>query len=200
VTKILFALKAEAAIAAMLFVLGIFQQSAVAQEVIKPLERPDPARITVPDLSFTPTPHDIKNFDSHYYFYKTGVSYEAAFADLDECRMYSLASDFVAFKPPKFVPLGDDIAGNGSRKDVTPTSSWRRGLRRGILVAVLVEQAHENDVLATTNRCMAYKGYGRYGVSRAIADEIDTGSDAEKLARQALIASGPKPAMKAIDP
>ncbi len=198
--KIPFASKAEVAIAAMLFFFGNFLLSAAAQEVITPLERPDPAHITVPDLNFAPSPHDIKNFDSHYYFYKTGVSYEAAFADLDECRMYSLASDFVVFKPPKFIPLGDDIAGDGSRKDVTSTSLWRRAFSQGILIAAIAEQAHEDDVLETTNRCMAYRGYARYGVSRDIADEIDAGSDAEKLARQALIASGPKPAMKAIDP
>src|SRR6266404_209962 len=45
---------------------------------IKPFERPERANITVPDLAFLPTPEDVRKYDTYYYFYKTGVSYEAA--------------------------------------------------------------------------------------------------------------------------
>jgi hypothetical protein len=59
----------------------------------------------------------------------------------------------------------------------------------------------EEDLEKTTDRrCLAYKGYHRYGTTRAIYKQIVSGTDAEKLARKAVIASGPPPQAEALGP
>lgn len=166
--------------------------SASAQTVITPLVRPDPATITVPDTTFTPTKSDLRRFDEYFYFYKAGVGYERAFGDLDQCRTYGEASKLLTM-PPTFVPMGGDVIKEPLFKPgIYPPP--------GILVTYLIQNAEEDNVRATVRRCMEYKGYGRYGLSRAIYKKIDTGTDAENLARLALIASGHQPAAEAIDP
>jgi len=60
---------------------------ASAQTRIDPLTRPDATSVTVPNLAFTPTKRDISDFGEYFYFHKDGVSYEHAFADLEQCRI-----------------------------------------------------------------------------------------------------------------
>jgi hypothetical protein len=169
-------------------------QSAVAQDSLKPLDRPDPASVSVPDVSAAPKPGDARDYDVYFYFYKAGVSYKTAFADLDECRMYALTTKSVAV-PPGFVPLGSDVI----QGKATPVL-MSFGPVGAIVGSIFIEQDRRDTDRATTKRCMAYKGYSRYGASQSGWKAINTGSDAEKIAREALIASGPKPAAEAIDP
>jgi hypothetical protein len=49
-------------------------------------------------------------------------------------------------------------------------------------------------------RCMTFKRYNRYGTTKAIWQQIEAGTVADKLARRALIASGPQPASEVIAP
>ena len=167
---------------------------AAAEGELKPLDPPDPARISVPDISAKPGRGDASDYDVHFFFHKPGVTYRAAFADLDECRMYALTTTVTA-EPPRFVPLGSDTV---QERNTPIVSSY--GLIGVALGAFLLERAEEESDRITVNRCMAYKGYARYGTSKAVWNQITAGSDAEKLAREALIASGPKPAAEAIDP
>jgi hypothetical protein len=170
------------------------QSPADADGAVKPLDPPDPANISVP---YTPAIADnnaTRDYDAHFYFYKAGVSYKAAFADLDECRMYALTTKSVAV-PPRFVPLGsDDI------REKTAPVLLTYGVIGAIIGEIFIEQDRRDTDRATTKRCMAYLGYSRYGTSKTVWAEINTGSDAEIVAREALIASGPKPAAEAIDP
>src|ERR1043165_3550951 len=57
--------------------------------VVKVLERPDPTTVTVPDMAFKPGRSDLRGFDDYFYFHKSGVSYERAFTDMDQCRIQS---------------------------------------------------------------------------------------------------------------
>lgn len=171
--------------------------SADTEISLKPLERPDAAAVTVPDMTFTPAKADIRRFDDYFYFHKSGVSYERAFADLDQCRMYGQMTQFVA-PLPAYVPLGGDpVKAPGPRH-------WNMFLMDGIVGAliadIIIANAMEDRAIATSRRCMAYKGYRRYGTSRNIFKQIDSGADTEKLARKALIASGPAPQIEATEP
>ena len=171
--------------------LALLLSPASAQTVITPLERPDAASVTVPDMAgFKPTPKDARNFDDYFYFHKSGVSYERAFDDLEQCRVYAASAQLIA-PMPTIIPVGD-VATSG------PKVSQRIGI--GILPAILIASAEEDTAIATMRTCMAFKGYGRYGTSRALFKQIDQGSDTEKQARRAVIASGPAPAGEAIDP
>lgn len=182
--------------------------AAAAQTVIMPLERPDPASITVPDMaSFKPTPSDIRRFDDYFYFHKEGVSYERAFAELDQCRGYSMVAQVGAI-PPTIVPVGGPLVQDAPKRgmfDPPYSNNLTFGSPLGstigyALVGMIVANYMEELALATNRRCMYWKGYSRYGTSRALWKAIDTGSDTEKLARRALLASGPRPAAVALEP
>jgi hypothetical protein len=174
--------------------LAAAQSPAAAQEALKPLDRPDPASISIPSMSKAADPSDARDYDEHFYFHKSGVTYETAFADLDECRMYARMTNIVA-TPPKFVPLG-----SGDVQARTTPVLLNYGIVGYLVGAYFIAQAERDSDRATMNRCMAYKGYSRYGTSEAIWSQINAGSDGDKLARGALIASGPKPEAEAIDP
>jgi hypothetical protein len=168
---------------------GFFSVS--AQTVIKSLERPDPATVTVPGMAFKPILSDIRRFDEYFYFHKPGISYERAFADLDQCRIYGLFQQLSVI-PPDFLPLGGELI-----SDPKPGFTYVQG---GILDYYFTQQANEDNERATVRRCMAFKGYARYGTSRAIGKQLESGTETEKLARRALIASGPDPQDRVIDP
>ena len=167
------------------------------ETVLKPLERPDSTTITVPDMTFTPGKADLRRFDEYFYFHKSGVSYERAFADLDQCRMYSQMAQLVPLMP-RYIPLGGDPV-----KTPGP-SSWNAfpmfGLVGVLMADIIVADVTEDLAIATGRKCMAYKGYQRYGTSRKIFKQIDSGTDTEKLTRKALIASGPEPQLEATEP
>jgi hypothetical protein len=74
------------------------------------------------------------------------------------------------------------------------------GLGGMILANALIADAEADMAIATSRKCMAYKGYGRYGVSRALSKQIDSGDDAEKTGRRALIASGAAPKTGMLEP
>ena len=168
-----------------------FVQSPAAADAIVPLTRPDPAGVTAPDLAFKPTYRDTEEYDYFFYFHKPGVSYEQAFADLDMCRLYGLQAQLVRV-PPGFVPIGTaDVARPEVHRQLPV---YTIGGVIGFLIVDMIVAAAEEDARAATNRrCMFYKGYVRYGTSKAIFKQIDAGSDADRLARQARIASGPLP-------
>jgi hypothetical protein len=175
--------------------LALLTAPASAQTVITPLERPDPASITVPDMaSFKPTPLDIRRFEDYFYFHKDGVSYERAFADLDQCRGYGMVAHGLVLTPT-VVPLGGPLV-----KDAPKLGSPMGGFISYVLVNMIVASYLEDLGQGTIRRCMMWKGYSRYGTSRALWKEIEKGNDAAKLARQALLASGLKPATTALDP
>lgn len=188
----------KAALAAVVLAcLGGTSQADEYQTVIKPLERPDPATVKVPALPLTIGPKERIDADSYFYFHKDGVSYETAFADLEQCRLYAgSARQFTL--PPKFVALGTNVI---TREfDRTDHMQWYYqqygmvgGMTASIMAAIIVPMVDEDNRNATMRRCMGYKGYQRYGLSSKAYKQIDSDSPAEKTARLALLASGPKP-------
>jgi len=170
---------------------------AETETMLKPLERPDAATVAVPDMAFTPGKADIRRFDDYFYFHKDGVSYDRAFADLDQCRMYGQMVQLIP-QIPAYVPLGGDAV-----KPPGPSGSnafMMSGFVGVFLAEIIIANAMESRAIATERKCLAYKGYLRYGTSRNIFKQIDGGTDTEKLARKALIASGPAPQTEAIEP
>jgi hypothetical protein len=168
-------------LAAVLAMSGHAAYAAKVEVDLRPLERPDPASVAVPTL--------VASSDGDYaYFYKQGVSYEKAFSDLDECRIYSLETHFGGHAP-RFVPLGSQPA----TAEYKQPNTFQYGVVGGLIVAMFVENSNEVAASNANRRCMQYKGYGVYRITRAVWKLIAKGSDAERLARLALIASGPQP-------
>lgn len=167
-----------------------------AMAALLPLERPDPATLKVPEIN-TPAKSDAGRFDDQFFFYKSGVSYARAFADMDQCRI-NVAMARMFAPTPRFVPLGRALETPAGR------SGWELfpmfGLGGMLLADAFIAGAEDDLALATARKCMAYKGYRRYGLSRGLSKQIDSGTDAEKLGRRALIASGPLPQAEVLEP
>ena len=188
------------AIAAMAISLcGVAWADEPAQPLMQPLVRPDRTTIGTPDMAFTPTSGDIDDYDDYFYFYKAGVSYETAFTDLDQCRIYALSTRIVPIAP-NFVPLESDTPKN-DEMDKVAAGAWRQyGLVGLVIAGWIVADAEDEAARGTMRRCMMYKGYARYGTTKAIWRQIETGSDADKIARRAILASGLQPSGQAIAP
>jgi hypothetical protein len=181
-----------------------------------PLQRPDPKTVTLPNLNASPTPGETPHFNKTFYFYKPGVSFEDAFADLDQCRIYAASAQMNTL-PRKFVPLGGpDLNENTpvTRTTIMVTVPRLAGVSAagaaagaaagsvigmGIVYA-MVEEAKLDLSNATNRRCMAYKGYQRFGTWRSISRKIEDGTETDRIARLALIASGAQPHGKAMEP
>ena len=162
-----------------------------ASAQIKPFERPDPKSITVPGPLVAPNPREVHAYGSDFIFYKAGVSYESAFADLDQCRIYAEETDQTPL-PRKFIPFGTDLVSAGNAQ-LAPTVYAYGAV--GVVVGGIMLAEQLKMLQAETNfRCMYFKGYTRYQTSHANWKKINAGSDEESLARMALIASGLQPA------
>jgi len=181
---------ARVAVATVIALLLMSGQRVSAEQdgVLKPLDRPDPNSVSVS------TP-EVESGDAYFYFYKAGVSYQRAFSDLDECRMYSLQAQLTPV-PPKFIPLGSDAV----KSESTDRAAAQFGLVGLLIIGPIIRSGEEDAAEASNRRCMMYKGYGRYGTSRASWKQLKAGTEAERLARLALIASGRPPAAGAIGP
>jgi hypothetical protein len=183
---------ARAAIAVAAFLACLIINPALADErtVLKPLDRPDPASVTVPKLETTPS-------GDYFFFHKTGVTYERAFSDLDDCRIYSLQAR-LGILPPRFVPLGS----TAMKSEGVPSGPFflMFGVVGALIAMPLVENAEGDNADTTNRRCMMYKGYSRYGTTREAWKQITAGTAADKLARMALMASAAEPQSGAIGP
>lgn len=156
---------------------------------IKPVERPDPASLSLPDMAFKPTPRDIRRYDTYYYFHKPGVSYERAFTDFDQCHGYALSSQF-GMLTPTIIPLGAAAIQDESSRRAARANAF---VMFGLLGSILISEAEDGNARATVRKCMTYKKYVRYGLSRALFKKIEEGTDAQRLGRWALLAASPAP-------
>ncbi|MGH3428466.1 MAG: hypothetical protein ACRDQZ_13015, partial [Mycobacteriales bacterium] len=169
---------------------------AAAQQIVA-LTRPDPATVTIPDVTVPLSDRDARNFEDDYFFQKPGVSYETAFADIDTCRMYGLSARAIS-APPTVVPLSGAVVQRS--ESASPRLFSQYGVVGGLIAGALIAEAEEDAAQGAVRRCLFYKGYRRYGTSRAVFDAINSGTDVDKAARMARIASGPTPATRDIGP
>src|SRR4051812_38775616 len=134
--------------------------SAGAQSTIKTIERPDPATVTVPDLAFKPSKSDPRGYDDYFYFHKSDVSYERAFADMDQCRIQGQMAQIVA-PIPRFIPLGGEPVNRPERDRWAPFAQY--GVIGMVMADIIIASVQEDLEIATGRKCLAYKGYHRYG-------------------------------------
>lgn len=153
----------------------------------------DPATIIAPDTRFTPTADDVGSYWKYFFFHKEGVSFDRALTDIAECDRYSNGpngegQDIFPLLP-KFVALGEGKA----RVRDNSTAGWQYGL-----VGALIDSAISGPMLrklrmASTRKCMEFKGYVRYGASKALWEELNGGDPGKSALVRAKIASGPAP-------
>ncbi len=154
----------------------------------------DIAAIPRPNIVFTPTSEITGNYHKYHYFHREGTSFDEAYADVVECDVYASGISVTTSAPMVWTPQ----TGYGADPAAQAFSN-------------LVFGSDIRRELARNNRrfCMGVKGYSRYGIdegnwktfnleeglSRAPQQERDAA-----LAKQALVASGPKPEQEALEP
>lgn len=150
-----------------------------------------------PDLSFEITEKDSEEFHKYFYFHKEGVSYETAFEEISECNIYQKGpigseGDFIVIMPT-FVSLGEN-------QTYVPWVPNEAGL-----VGVIMSDIFSGPLVLKNRgqrmrKCMEYKGYDRYGLSKDLWKTVNKISPDEYVKVHAKIASGPKPTNEKILP
>lgn len=155
---------------------------------------PDPASVTMPRLDFTPTLADEGTYDKYYFFNRAGTGFEEALADLRNCDGFAsgLSSGYQYQAAP--YPYAGTMAGAAG------------GVIGNLMVAAIFGSAEKRRLRRVNmRRCMGYKGYSRFGLSKDLWQEFNfeegfSGEAEEKrqamLAQQAKVASGPRPVAK----
>lgn len=181
------------------------RDTASAPETADPFAVADPAAVAVPNMAFAETPKIRSKYDQFFYFHRTETSFAEAYADIRECDRLARRPlersnkwpDPVTVYGPNQYTLGGVVGGAlgnllvGELAIAARTRAERKRLRR-----------------VNMRLCMAYKGYQRFGTSEPIWREIDFEGDRNPslarrhalFARQAVLASGPRPLSEALEP
>ena len=151
---------------------------------------PDPATIILPDISPISDPQLRDDGLKFFYFYKPGISFAAAHADLMDCYRYLAGGEAVTL--PGFVPWVEE----GRHRTIERTPQYGVvGAIIGELVAGPLERSRRNTIM---RRCMEPRGYARYPLRRDSWHAIVDGDVAQALLKQARLAPGPAPADQAL--
>ena len=140
----------------------------------------DVAVDAIPDLSAPEARPRAGEGDKYFYFNRPGTSFAEALADIRQC----------------------DAFARGLNPD-TGQASMVSGLAVGLVVGLIDSGNRHHMRRVNIRRCMFFKGYARYGVSKSIWQtfNLEEGGNSGSgnssrdamLEVQAKIASGPKP-------
>ena len=142
----------------------------------------DPSKLPMPQVAFTEAPTDVRDYDKYFYFARANTDYVTAFADIKDC---------------------DDVSRD-------PSGSWKSGAYGGILGGLMNEGPEARKTRRINmRRCMASKGYSRYGLPRALwvrfnfEEAIIKKGEEERdayMRLQARVAANGLPAAKELEP
>lgn len=147
---------------------------------------PDPATVTLPDLTPPRDPRAIKNGWKHFYFHKAGVTYEQAYADFSQCYRYlpvaNADPNLPMFAPWREAPGVDKIY---------PTNNYGLiGMGIAALFAgTLQRKAYQSRLI----RCLETRGYVRYPLAESVWRELVDDYSERSIAAQAKAAALPAP-------
>ena len=148
---------------------------------------PDPATLTMPDMTPTRDRDVIEDGWKHFYFHKTGVSYEEAYADLAECYRF-LPVLGVPNTLPGFTPWNEPLIGRPVAAGPNPYGLIGVGIA-AVVAGPLERRAYQSRM----RRCMEPRGYVRYPLREEVWERLLDDYSARSIALQALAASGPTP-------
>lgn len=145
------------------------------------------AGVAMPTLTFTSDGTEAADFDKYYAFQRADTDFATAFADIAECDGYArgLQSGVGYMQTP--YPYAGTLAGAAG------------GVIGNIMASMIFGSGEKRRLRRVNMRtCMHFKGYDRYGLSKAVWDDFNfeeglSGVSDEKrqvyLKQQALVAS-----------
>jgi len=145
------------------------------------------AAVTRPNIVFTPTGAEAKDFDKYYVFHRPGTDFATAYADISECDGYARGlSSGIGYQQTPY-PYAGTMAGAVG------------GAIGNAMAAAIFGSAEKRRLRRVNMRtCMNFKGYERHGLPKALweAFNFEEGLDgvSEKdrrryLMQQSLVAS-----------
>jgi hypothetical protein len=147
---------------------------------------PDPATISVPDVTPSADPRVQEEGYKFYYFHNTGVSFAEAHQGFTECRAHLAAGGGTVI--PGFVPWDE-----AHRRRVLQRPPMFPGLFSEAMAAIILPKMERGVRSNKMRRCMGTRGYARYAIPEAIWDAINKGDEQAQIAVQAKLATGAKP-------
>lgn len=147
---------------------------------------PDPASISLPDLTPSHDPKVIADGGKYYYFHKAGVSYAEAYEDFSECYRY-LPSSHVDQSLPMFAPWSE----KPGVERLQPANNY--GLVGAGIMALIGGAIERRTRQAPVRRCLETRGYVRYPVPESVWRQLIDGYSERSIALQAKAASLPAP-------
>ena len=147
---------------------------------------PDPATLTLPDMTPTRDPEVIEDGWKHFYFHKAGVSYEKAYADFAECYRF-LPVEGASPDLPMFAPWSE----SPGVETVQPSNNF--GLVGVLIADLFAGQFERRHRQGRMRRCMEPRGYVRYPLAEDSWSKLIDHYSLRSIALQALAASGPAP-------
>lgn len=162
-----------------------------AQAAAQAAAPPDPATITLPDLTPSRDPEVIANGEKHYYFHKAGVSYAEAYEDFSECYRY-IPAPYVDRGLPMFAPWSE----KPGVERFQPVNNY--GLVGMGIMALIGGGIERRARQAPVRRCLETRGYVRLPVAESVWRQLVDGYSERSIALQAKAASQPAPGARPV--
>jgi len=160
---------------------------------------PDPLKMTAADLTFEADEKHTKEFHKYFYFHKDGLGYDQALNEIGECNVYQegpIAGGNEAVPiVPRFVSLSES-------QSYVPYvyNDMGGGVVGAIIGDMMAAPILQKNKAQRFRKCMEYKGYDRYGVSKDVWKTFTRVDPDDYVEIMASIASGPKPTAEKILP
>jgi hypothetical protein len=177
------------------------QAAPPAVSVTPPVALPDPATITVPDVSPSSDPKVRSEGYKFYYFNNPAVSFAEAYQDVAECRAHLAIGG--GAQVPGFIPWDQAhrrkvYQGGGFIFAPNLLTAAVSGVVTAGLAAIILPKMERGARSNKMRRCMGTRGYVRYAIPEAAFDALNKGDEAQLIAMQAKLASAPKPQDEAV--
>ena len=168
---------------------------ALPAQAQEPPALPDPATITLPDMSGSDGPLMPDDEKKHFYFHKDGVSFAEAYGDFAEC--YRFLPQGPGFSTdvslPAFAPWHEPRRGTGR----APTTG-NYGLVGAVVLGLIAGPLDRMARQARMRRCLEPRGYARYALREESWKRLIDDYSLESIALQAKAASSARPSGKAV--
>ena len=159
---------------------------------------PDPASITVPDLSST-DPSVVSNGYKFFVFRKPGVDFSTAAQDIAECRSFLVSGAGRGL--PSFVPWVEPV-NRQAQNDIIISSPYGaagiaiEGMMKAGMAAIILPKMERGLRNNKMRRCMGPRGYRRFAVPESAWNAMNEGDDElEMVLMQAKVASSDTPGL-----
>lgn len=150
---------------------------------------PDPATVTVPDLSGGRDPAVVKDGAKYYVLWREGTSYQQAYADFADCYRFTPMGAVNAPLLPMFIAW----RGTPEARDDAAAPDHGYGLVGDLMGSLIMGSAVPLAVQGRLYTCLAPLGYQRFPVPKPAWKLLNEEPVADPVALRAKIASGPRP-------